>query len=369
MLLVPHVLVGLLGLIQREDLLVHDGLDVVRLDRAVHLLELHPVAHQHAAHRADVVQALQERRLLLALRATKEADDADHAVDADRLQALRHRVRPADLEDVLHAAPAGRQLLRRLAPVRLGLVVDHVVRAERLELLALLAARRRGDDLRAGRFGKLHGEHAHAARALRQHPVAGLQRAALEPVQPVPRRQAGARQRAALQEVEVGRHAHEALLVVRAVLAQGAVDGAADAGRDAVPVEGAGEVRLVEEGQDFVAFGEAGHAAADGFDGAGAVGGGDHVGGLREGVEAFDDGQVAVVEGGAVDWVLLGSDFGVCVLVNRASGLTLDQDVLLADLRNGSVGGELEAVKAVGVGDGPLLHGGRHDCEYDIAGQ
>lgn len=313
MLLVPHVLVGLLGLVQRKHLLVHNGLDVVRLDRAVHLLELHPVADQHAAHRADVVQALQERRLLLALGATEEANNANHAVDANRLQALRHRVRPADFKNVLHAAPAGRQLLRGLAPVRLSLVVNHVVRAERLELLALLRRRRGGDDFRTRRFGKLHGENADAARALRQHPVAGLERAALEPVQPVPRRQAGASERAALQEVEVGRHAHEALLVVRAVLAQGAVDRAADAGRDAVPVQGAGEVRLVEEGQDFVAFGEAGYAGPDGFDGAGAVGGGDHVGGLREGVEAFDDGEVAVVQGGAVDWVLLASDFGSCV--------------------------------------------------------
>jgi hypothetical protein len=35
--------------------------------------------------------------------------------------------------------------------------------------------------------------------------------------------------------------------------------------------------------------------------------------------------------------------------------LTLDQNVLLANLGHRSVSGELQAVKAVGLGDGPLF--------------
>jgi hypothetical protein len=62
-----------------------------------------------------------------------------------------------------------------------------------------------------------------------------------------------------LQEVEVGGHGDEALLVEGAVLLQGAIDSAADAGGDAVEVQTAGEMLLVEEGEDSVALLEAGY--------------------------------------------------------------------------------------------------------------
>lgn len=52
---VPHVLVSLLGLVESEDLLVDDGLDVVGLDRTVHLFELESVADEDAANGADIV--------------------------------------------------------------------------------------------------------------------------------------------------------------------------------------------------------------------------------------------------------------------------------------------------------------------------
>lgn len=55
MLLVPHVLVSVAGLVEGEDLFVDDGLDVVCFDGAVHLLELQPAAHEDAADGADVV--------------------------------------------------------------------------------------------------------------------------------------------------------------------------------------------------------------------------------------------------------------------------------------------------------------------------
>jgi hypothetical protein len=67
------------------------------------------------------------------------------------------------------------------------------------------------------------------------------------------------------------------VLVEDAVLAQRAVDAAAEAGLDGLEVEGAGEVALVEEGDDFGAGGEARYLRADGDDFAGAVGAGDGV--------------------------------------------------------------------------------------------
>lgn len=196
---------------------------------------------------------------------------------------------------MLHTTTTRRKLLRLLAPVLNFLVVDHVVGAERLQLLALGRRRSRSNNLRASRFGKLHGEHAHTTSSLGQNPVTGLQAAALQTVKPVPGSETGADECAALQEIEVGRHGDEALLVESAVLLQGAVDHAADARLHGGVVQGAREVALVEEGEDFVAFLEASHAGADGFDYTGAVGGGDDRGAQGEGVEAFDDGEVAVV--------------------------------------------------------------------------
>lgn len=137
---------------------------------------------------------------------------------------------------MLHATAAGSKLLGLLAPVSNLLVVDDVIGSKSLELIALGSGRSSRDDLCAGRFGELHGEHAHAAGALGQDPVAGLEAAALQAVQAVPRRETGTGESAALQEIEVGRHADEALLVESAVLLQGAVDGAADSSRDAVEV-------------------------------------------------------------------------------------------------------------------------------------
>jgi hypothetical protein len=61
-------------------------------------------------------------------------------------------------------------------------------------------------------------------------------------------------------------------------------------------------VGLVEEGEDFVAFLEAVDVAANGFDNASTVGGGDDVVLDGEGVFTLRDDEVAVVEGGALDW-------------------------------------------------------------------
>lgn len=60
---------------------------------------------------------------------------------------------------------------------------------------------------------------------------------------------------------------------------------------------------LVEESDDLVAGLEAGDARADGLDGAGAVGAGDHAGLFGEWVFALGNDEIAVVEGGGVDWL------------------------------------------------------------------
>ena len=62
---------------------------------------------------------------------------------------------------------------------------------------------------------------------------------------------------------------------------------------------------LVEERDDLVAFLETGDAGAGGDDGSSAVGEGDYGQVGREGVLAFGDDQVAVIERGAGDWLVL----------------------------------------------------------------
>ena len=69
---------------------------------------------------------------------------------------------------------------------------------------------------------------------------------------------------------------------------EGAVEGAAETRVDVRECDGAGEVGLVEEGEDPVALFEAGDAGAGGDDGAGAVGGGDNGEGDGEGIFALE---------------------------------------------------------------------------------
>jgi hypothetical protein len=301
-LLVPHILVSLLSLIESENLLVNDRLDVVGLDGTVHLLELLPAADQHAAHGADVVEALEESWLLLALGTAEETNDRNHAVERDGFEGLGHGVGSADFEDVLHTTAAGRELLGFFAPVGDFFVVDDVVCAEGLELLALLGRRSGGDDFGTSSFGELHSEHADAAGALGQDPVAGLQAAALQAVQAVPCGETGAGQGATLQEVEVRGHGDKALLAVGTILLQGTINGAAGAGANGVVVERASQMALVEQSKHFVALLEAGHARADRLDYTSSVRCRYDTGAKSERVETLDDGEVTVVEGCGMDF-------------------------------------------------------------------
>jgi len=115
----------------------------------------------------------------------------------------------------------------------------------------------------------LYGEDADAAGALRQDPVSRFER--LEPVERVPRRQPGARQRGRLEKVEVRRHVHETLVAKSTILPQRAVNGAAETRPQGGLVERSANVSGVEERDDLVALPEALHILADGDDRAGAV--------------------------------------------------------------------------------------------------
>lgn len=322
MLLIPHVLVRILEMVQVKHLLVDDGMNVIGLHGAVHLLVLQPRTHKHTPDSADVIQALEERGLVLG-EASNKADDGDDAVDLDGLEGLRHGGRAADFDNVGDAQAARGELLRCLAPVGVLLVVDDVVGAVFLQEFGLLGGGGGGDDGCAGGFGELQmivrihsfcpsgvvgkcrayleRENTNTAGPLRQHRVSGLQRPALQPIERIPRRQPRAAQRRRLAKVQILRLMHKSLFVERAVLPQRAVQGSAEARGQRIRSQRTGEMRLVEESDDLVAGLEAGDALADGLDDAGAVGAGDYTVLDGEGIFAFRDDEVAVVEGGGVD--------------------------------------------------------------------
>jgi hypothetical protein len=250
-LLVPHVLVGLLEAGEVKDLVIDDGVDVVGLNGSAHVLHLQARADEDTADGADVHEGVEVGRLVLA-HAADEADDGDDAVNGDGLERLRHSRGPADLDDVLDADAAGRQLLGLLTPVGRLLVVDDVVGAVLLQQLGLLGGAGGRDDAGAGSLCELQREDADAAGTLRQDRLAGLERAALEAVQRVPGRQTGAAEGAGLEEVEVRGGGYETLLAEDAVVAEGAVDGTTETGGKGGTVKRAAEVALVEEGNDLV---------------------------------------------------------------------------------------------------------------------
>lgn len=300
-LLVPLELVSLLELVKSEGLLVNDRLDVVGLDGLVHLLELLSAADVDTADSANVDESV-EKSGLLVVGAADEANDGDDTLEADGLERLLEGVGAANFDDVLDADAAG-DLLCRLTPVGVLAVVDDVVGTELLELVALCLGRGGGDDTGTGGLGELDGEDGHTAGTLGQDPVAGSQSLVAEAVKTVPGRQTGAGERGTLDEVEVAGHVDETLLVVDAVLLEGAVNDTAGAGGDGVVVQRTGQVGLVELGDDLVADLEAVDLLADGLDNTGAVGSRDDSVLLGERVTALGDNQVTVVQGCAVDYM------------------------------------------------------------------
>src|SRR5438876_10926266 len=90
---------------------------------------------------------------------------------------LRQRAGSADLNHMIDTASV-RQILRPLAPVRHGLVINDGVGPETLELFQLLLGGRGSDYSGARSFRELQREQRYTARAKDQHRVTGLHLAA-----------------------------------------------------------------------------------------------------------------------------------------------------------------------------------------------
>lgn len=283
--LVPLVLVRLLGLLERERL-VNDRLDVVGLDSKTHILELRTRADEDTPDGANVHERINQNRRLVLLEATNEANDGDDALELDSLERVARRAGAADLNDVVDA-DAARQLLGRLAPVRILLVVDDVVRAQLLQLVHLVLRARRRDDSCARGFGELDREDTDAAGSLCQHPLTRLQLLAFDAVEGVPGCETRTAQGGAFDVVEVRGLAYDAVLVVDRVLLQSTVNHAADTAGQRDWVDGACEVALVEEREHLVAFFPELDLGAHGDDFTGCVRGWDDALALREWVAAL----------------------------------------------------------------------------------
>lgn len=145
----------------------------------------------------------------------------------------------------------------------------------------------------------LQSEEADAAGTLDEDGVAGLD--GLEAVEGIPAGEAGAGEGGGLGVAQVLGGADDAGLVEDGVLAQGAVDDAADAGARGGDAHGAVLVALVEERDDPVAGLPPGHLGAHADDLARAVGRRHDGESRREGVFAPRDDEVAEVERGGVE--------------------------------------------------------------------
>ena len=167
----------------------------------------------------------------------------------------------------------------------------------------------------------------------------------------------------------------ETLLVERAVFPEGTVNGTTEASAKDRGVQGAGEVTLVEESSDLVSLLEAGDARADLLDDAGSVRARDHALLDRERVFALRDAvrhENALSRGGAagaVTGTYLGNgkvtevqrrsvDWEISYMLHGSEGMgqhTLDENLLVAQGRDGRLLVPLERIKAIFALDGPLL--------------
>lgn len=155
-LLLPHVFIRFPGLFQGEHFLVDHRVNVVGLDGFHHVLHLSLRADIHASHRADPGESFQQCRVALRVRVAQESDDADNALELDRLQALLQSARSTNIQHVVNALIVVRELARRLSPVGILLVVDNVVGAQLLEELEFVVRRGSSDDGGTGGFGELY---------------------------------------------------------------------------------------------------------------------------------------------------------------------------------------------------------------------
>lgn len=151
------------------------------------------------------------------------------------------------------------------------LVVDDVVSAQLLQNLRLLGRTGSSDDFGTSSLGELNGEEADTTSTLSKDPLARNKLLALKTVKSVPRSKTSASESSALEEVEALGEGDETLLVESTVGAESTVENTTEAGVEAVDIDGAADVLLVEEGDDLVAGLEASDVLANSEDGAGAI--------------------------------------------------------------------------------------------------
>lgn len=258
-------------------------MDIIRLNRRAHLLQLLSASNINTTNSADLAEGLKD--VILRLGASEESNKRDDALVLDGLEGLLHGILTTNLDDVVDALAVGGQLAGGLAPVLVLAVVDDVVGAEFFERLHLLGGRGGGNDAGTGGLGELQREEGDAAGALDENGLAGLE--GLEAVEGVPRGQTGAGEGGGLDVGKVGGGADDAVLVEDAVLAESAVENTAEAGGGAAGVDGTGLVGLVEEGDDLVTLLPLGDLGADGEDLTGTIGAGNDGEVEREGVHAL----------------------------------------------------------------------------------
>ena len=116
---------------------------------------MQPASHKHAPNRHDIIQAIEETRLV-ALDAAEEADDTDDAFRLDGFEGLGHSLGPADLKDVVHAQFVRGEGFGSFAPSGIVFIVEDVVGAEFFEDLGFGGGGGGGDDSGACGFGELN---------------------------------------------------------------------------------------------------------------------------------------------------------------------------------------------------------------------
>ena len=155
MLLRPHVLVRLPRLLKRKHLLINHGLDTIRIDGFVHFDKLQAAAYIYASYNTHMAQAFQKGGLVFTL-ASEEANNRDYTFWFDGVEGLLHCCGATHFYHMVQACMIGGQGLRSLAPGRVGLVVDYMIRAELLQGFGFGIGRSGSDDAGAGSFGKLN---------------------------------------------------------------------------------------------------------------------------------------------------------------------------------------------------------------------
>jgi hypothetical protein len=105
-----------------------------------------------------------------------------------------------------------------------------------------------------------------------------------------------------LSKIYVLGHGYEAIFVECTVFSKTTIDNATEAGLDGVSVERSCEMALVEEDDNLVALLEPAHVFANALHGPGSIRGRDDIVCNAEGVLSLWNDEVAVVEGGGVNY-------------------------------------------------------------------